>query len=214
MDKTVYNPGCLKYCSELCGVRFELVIFNLSMIWLYDFRCKKKCNQTHDACKRGVLSEDFFYCSTTESSLADSTLTYVKFETAEVETYGTGKSYTRMEKLEVEMGLVEFLDTLREDFQKYAHHIVAAWFLRSTKLALFTSFKERQSVLTIISDFGEAFLVIAKHETADQFFKRMEVNLHGSVCTFLSPKVDEDGKVTYEEVNISVIVSSDIKYNS
>ena len=119
-----------------------------------------------------------------------------------------------MEKLEVEMSLAGFLDAFREDFQKYAQHIVAAWFLRSTKLALFTPFMERQSVLTIISDFGEAFLVIAKHETADQFFKRKEVNLHGSVCTFLLPKVDEDGKVTYEKVHISVIVSSDIKYNS
>ena len=137
MDKTVYNPGCLKYCSELCGVRFELVIFNLSMIWLYDFRCKKKCNQTHDACKRGVLSEDFFYCSTTESSLADSTLTYVKFETAEVETYGTGKSYTRMEKLEVEMGLVEFLDTLREDFQKYASSSLVSPFYQAGPVHFF-----------------------------------------------------------------------------
>ena len=110
-----------------------------------------------------------------------------------------------MEKLELELSL--------GDFMKYAHHILAAWFLRSTKLALFSPFKERQSVLTIISDFGEAFLVIGKHETADQFFKRREVNLHGSVCTFLFPGVDDDDKITYEEVNISVIVSSDIKYD-
>ena len=54
--------------------------------------------------------------------------------------------------------------------------------------------------------------MIGKHETADQFFKRREVNLHGSVCTFLFPVLDDDDDITYEEVNISVIVSSDIKY--
>ena len=164
---------------------------------------------THTSCNRGILPDDFFECISTSSALADSSLTYVKFETSEVETYGTGKNYTRVEKIEVQ----DFLKLFREEFQHYGHHIVAAWFLRSTKLELFRPFEGRQDVLTIISDFGEAFLVIGKHETADQFFKRREVNLHGSVCTFLLPVVGEDGGVKHEEVNISVMVSSDIKYN-
>jgi hypothetical protein len=168
---------------------------------------------THASCNRGNLPDDFFECITTSSALADSSLTYVKFETSEVETYGTGKAYTRVEKIEVELSLQDFLELFMKEFQHYGHHIVAAWFLRSTKLALFRPFEERQDVLTIISDFGEAFLVIGKHETADQFFKRREVNLHGSVCTFLLPVVAEDGGVKHEEVNISVMVSSDIKYN-
>ena len=168
---------------------------------------------THASCNRGNLPDDFFECITTSSALADSSLTYVKFETSEVETYGTGKAYTRVEKIEVELRLQDFLELFMKEFQHYGHHIVAAWFLRSTKLALFRPFEERQDVLTIISDFGEAFLVIGKHETADQFFKRREVNLPGSVCTFLLPVVAEDGGVKHEEVNISVMVSSDIKYN-
>ena len=148
---------------------------------------------THASCNRGNLPDDFFECITTSSALADSSLTYVKFETSEVETYGTGKAYTRVEKIEVELSLQDFLELFMKEFQHYGHHIVAAWFLRSTKLALFRPFEERQDVLTIISDFGEAFLVIGKHETADQFFKRREVNLQGSVCTFLLPVVAEDG---------------------
>ena len=112
------------------------------------------------------------------------------------------------------MSFDEFSASLQAEFDKYAHHILAAWFLRSTKLALFSPFKERQSVLTVISDFGEAFLVIGKHETAEQFFKRKEVNLHGSVCTFLTPVVQEgDGEIKFKEVNVSVIISSDIKYD-
>ena len=74
-----------------------------------------------------------------------------------------------MEKIEEELSLTDFLESFREEFMKYAHHIVASWFLRSTKLELFRPSKDRQSILTIISDFGEAFLVVGKHETADQF---------------------------------------------
>ena len=114
-----------------------------------------------------------------------------------------------MEKIEEELSLTDFLESFREEFMKYAHHIVASWFLRSTKLELFRPSKDRQSILTIISDFGEAFLVVGKHETADQFFKRKEVNLHGSVCTFLAPVPDAAGKL--KEVNTSFIVSIDLK---
>ena len=126
-----------------------------------------------------MIPDDFFNCKTTSAALVNSTLTFVQFETSIVETYGTGKEYTRVEKTELDMKFDKFLECFCEEFGKYAHHILAAWFLRSTKLALFSPFKERQSVLTIISDFGEAFLVIGKHEIAEQFFKRKEVNLHG-----------------------------------
>ena len=142
----------------------------------------------------------------------ETTLTYVKFETTEVETYGKGKSYTRVEKVETELSLSEFLKSFREEFAQYAHPIVAAWFLRSTKLELFNPTKERQNILTIVSDFGEAFLVVRKHETADQFFKRPEVNLHGSVCSFLVPKEDDESGKNLEDYSMSFIVSSDTKY--
>lgn len=175
-------------------------------------RCKNRCNLVHDGCCRGDIPEDFFVCHTASSALTESTLTYVKFETTEVETYGTGKPYSRMEKIELELSLTDFLESFRKEFMKYAHHIVAAWFLRSTKLAFFNPSINRKSILTIISDFGEAYLVIGKHETADQFFKRREVNIHGSVCSFLVPVEDDESEEKFKEVNISFIVSSDFKY--
>ena len=63
-----------------------------------------------------------------------------------------------MEKIELELSLADFLESFREEFMKYAHHIVASWCLRSTKLELFKPSSGRQSIVTIISDFGEAFL--------------------------------------------------------
>ena len=175
-------------------------------------RCKNKCNLAHTDCKGGVPPDDFFHCHTSSTTLSDTKVTFIKFETSEVETFGTGKAYTRVEKHGVELSLDDFFISFRQEFDKYAHHILAAWFLRSTKLALFSPFEERRSVLTVISDFGEAFLVIGKHETAEQFFKRKEINLHGSVCTILKPVETEDNEIKLEEVNISVIISSDIKY--
>ena len=166
----------------------------------------------HSGCQRGVLPDNFFNCPTTSSALENSTLTHIKFETTEVETYGKGKSYTRIEKVETELSLAEFVALFKDEFTSYAHHIVSAWFLRSTKLELFNPIKEKKSVLTVVSDFGEAFLVVRKHETSDQFFKRPEVNLHGSVCSFQITKDIGDNQEKPEEYSISYIISSDTKY--
>ena len=43
-----------------------------------------------------------------------------------------------MEKIELELSLADFLESFREEFMKYAQHIAASWFLRSTKLELFS----------------------------------------------------------------------------
>ena len=83
---------------------FSLTI-NVSLI----LRCRGKCNLNHkpdndadantegnadanaDACQRGVFPENYFLCNTTATAMTDTTLTYIKFESTEVETYGTGK---------------------------------------------------------------------------------------------------------------------------
>ena len=177
---------------------------------MHIFRCRSKCNKSHNNCDRGVLPSDFAYCHTAGAALVDSTITFVTFESTEVETFGKGTPYTRMDKIENEMELSEFLLSLKKEFIEFAHHIVAAWFLRSTKLEVFSVSQRRASVLTIVSDFGEAYLVESKHETSDQFFKRKEVNLHGSVGDFMVPKTEDPE--TLEEYSISFIISSDCKY--
>ena len=69
----------------------------------------------------------------------------------------------------------------------------------------------RSAILVINSDFGEAFLCIGKHETAAQFFKRTEVNLHGSVAGFIINKQSAGDSTELEEYWASFIVSSDCK---
>ena len=161
----------------------------------------------HNSCSRGVLPADFGSCHTAAAALVDSTITFVTLESTEVETFGKGKPYTRTDKIENEMDLSEFLSSAKEEFTEFGHHIVAAWFLRSTKLEVFSVSHRRASILTIVSDFGEAYLVESKHETSDQFFKRREVNLHGSVCDFMVPSLENPENL--EEYSMSFIISSD-----
>ena len=74
-------------------------------------------------------------------------------------------------------------------------------------MELFAATETRQHILLITSDFGENILVVSKHETADQFFHRLEVCLFGSVCILSGEK---DGKI--EDYGVSHIITSDYKY--
>ena len=60
----------------------------------------------------------------------------------------------------------------------------------------------RKHVLVITSDFGENIQVVSKHETADQFFHRLEICLFGSVCIL----AEEDGEESKIEDYGSLII--------
>ena len=156
---------------------------------MHIFRCRSKCNKSHNNCDRGVLPSDFAYCHTAGAALVDSTITFVTFESTEVETFGKGTPYTRMDKIENEMELSEFLLSLKKEFIEFAHHIVAAWFLRSTKLEVFSVSQRRASVLTIVSDFGEAYLVESKHETSTNSSKERKSIFMALLVTSWYPRL-------------------------
>ena len=94
----------------------------------------------------------------------------------------------------------------RNEFYKYSSHIVASWFLRATKLELLSEPTLRKHILVINSDFGENIMVISKHETADQFFHRLEICLFGSVCVISGSQNN-----TIKDYQVSYILTSDYK---
>ena len=71
--------------------------------------------------------------------------------------------------------------------------------------------KTRQNVLVITSDFGENIQIVSKHETADQYFHRLEVCLFGSVCLLAKTGENEN---EFENYQFSHIITSDYKYES
>ena len=159
MTKTIYDPNCLSYCSDLCGVR-----------------CQNRCNSDHAACHRGILPDDFLFCPSANSLSGDLTVGFVSFESRDVETFGKGKPYKRMEKIVTDYDFDKFTQMMRIEFLKYGEHTLSYWFLRATKLEAFAASELRSATVTITSDFGEAIQIIGKHETADQFYHRPEVN--------------------------------------
>ena len=158
MDRTVYNPSCLRYCPDLCGVR-----------------CRDLCNKGHDLCKQGVLPDDFLYCPSAQETRDEMKIGFVTYETREVDTYGKGKPFTRTEKIVTDYTLDEFMDRSRTEFIHYGEHTLSSWLLRSTKLEAFAPSKARSATVTITSDFGEAIQIVGKQETSDQFYHRPEV---------------------------------------
>lgn len=167
MSKTVYDPSCLQYCGDLCGVR-----------------CRNLCNKDHNACMRGKLSGQFLSCSSAVSGISDLSLGFITYETNEVDTFGKGASFTRVEKVSKDYSYDEFKGLLQAEFYRYAEHTLSYWFLRATKIEAFAPSKARSATVTITSDFGEAIQIVAKREVSDQFYHRPEV-VHPHILYFI-----------------------------
>ena len=63
-------------------------------------------------------------------------------------------------------------NTSRAEFSLYAEHIVAAWFLRSTKLELLNKQSQLRHFITLFFYFGENILVARKMETSDPLLEK------------------------------------------
>ena len=158
MERKVYDPSCLPYCGDLCGPK-----------------CKGNCNDGHDKCAQGKLPADFLSCPTVTSSISILSLGFTTYESVDVETFGKGSPYKRVEKIVREYPYEEFQSLLKKEFEAYAEHTLSYWFLRATKLEAFAPSKARATAITITSDFGEAIQIVGKRETSDQFYHRPEV---------------------------------------
>ena len=161
MTKTVYNPSCLQYCSELCGSGSA--------------GCKGLCNVKHTECNRGILPNAFAMCPASARKADLLKLDFITYESNEVETFGKGVAYKRVEKIATNYSFQEFLAQLRTEFARYGEHTLSYWFLRATKIEHFAPTQDRVNIATITADFGEAIQIVAKNETSDQFFHRPEV---------------------------------------
>ena len=208
MTRTCYDPSCLRFCSELCGIR-----------------CKNLCNKDHTGgCDRGNLPMDFLFCPTADSQETPDSIGFVTYETRDVDTFGKGVPYKRVEKIVTDHSYEEFKSLVKQEFHRYSEHTLSYWFLRATKLEAFSPSLARSTTATITSDFGEAIQIIAKQEVSDQFFHRPEVFLflhfyHGKsiflqqVCLFGSVAEitipSEDG--SYKNYSVSHIITSDYK---
>ena len=132
MEKPSYLPSCLQQCSEMCGVRCR------GKCWgqhpgACNQQCKPRCTEVHPPiCNRGKLDSRFLFCPSGGIGAGglQLTLSYIKFETVDVQTYGKGAAFTRVDKVETEMIESDFINRFKHEFIVYSEHIVPSWFLR------------------------------------------------------------------------------------
>ena len=118
MDREVYNPSCLLYCSDLCGVRLSENMDKkrkrkINYLQSHILRCKGLCNNDHDACARGVLPPNMLNCPTSYNILAGSNFNFVTFEMRDVETFAKGKPYKTLVKVGTPLDYYQFLQKFR-----------------------------------------------------------------------------------------------------
>ena len=115
MTKTIYSPSCLRYCAELCGVR-----------------CRNLCNKNHIGCSQGVLPETFADCPSSARMRDSLAIDFITYENQEVETFGKGKPFARMEKISTSYNFKDFMVVMKNEFSVYVKHTMSHWFLRAT----------------------------------------------------------------------------------
>ena len=108
--------------------------------------------------------------------MSDVQLGFITYESVEVDTYGKGAPYKRVEKVSRDYIYADFKRLLEEEFHCYAEHTLSYWLLRATKIEAFAPSKARSHTVTITSDFGEAIQIVGKREASNQFFHRPEVS--------------------------------------
>ena len=126
-----------------------------------------------------------------------------------METYGKGKSYTRVEPVKKELQLQEFIEKFKQQFKEYSRHIVISWFLSNTKTEIQKPSRLRETILFVTSDFAENVVVIRKYELAEQYFHRIEILLFGAVVSYVIPRGENQKSKIHHR---SYMVSWDYRY--
>ena len=103
-----------------------------------------------------------------------------------------------------DMSLSFFRNRLSAEFPKYVEHLVIAWYLGNAKAEGCSDKYMPKHMMWMISDFAQNIEVVKRYETAEEYYKRPEIALHGTVSGMISA---QDGKLH----QISHAVSSDFR---
>ena len=102
------------------------------------------------------------------------------------------------------MSLKSFEDKFKLNFPDYVEHVVIAWYLSNAKAVGLSPASAPEHMMSMIGDFAQNIKVIKRHETAEEYFKRPEIAIHGIISGFVS---SSDKKQT----DMSHVTSSDYR---
>ena len=115
------------------------------------------------------------------------------------------KNFFRTDKVVTDLNFNDFSERFMESFPSYVEHIITAWYLRNAKSEGFSAALMPSHMLSMIADFAQNVQVVKRSETAEEYFKRPEIALHGVISGFVSAN---DG----EMFEMSHVTSSDYRY--
>ena len=197
--KFFYDPTCVidhETCKEICGKR-----------------CNGSCKNLHTDCDRGRTGEDFLVCISRGDFNIDTELPYVEYTYVKEVNVKEGKNpYTKMEKVVRDLDPASFIEKFSEDFPRFSEHQIIAWYLANTKNVAFMAKNIPDHMLTGISDFAQNLLHIRKHETSEEYFKRPQTALHGTLSGISKAITNEDGSISYVGHRFTQLTSSDYRF--
>ncbi len=103
------------------------------------------------------------------------------------------------------MKVRSFEDRFEEAFPNFVEHKVIAWYLRNAKTEGLSQTSVPPHMMWMVADFAQNIEVVKRWETAEEYFKRPEIALHG-IISGIFPMC---GEVAYE---ISHVTSSDYRF--
>ena len=111
--------------------------------------------------------------------------------------------FFRTDKVIEDLDLLTFTKKFHEKFPVFVNHVVIAWYLRNAKSVGLGPLMPSH-MITLIDDFAQNIEIIKRWETAEEYFHRPELAVHGIVSGIKL----ESGEV----YQISHITSSDYRY--
>ena len=138
----------------------------------------------------------------------------VNIQTVQVETYGKGKDFSRIEATSAPLTFTQFRLKFSVLFNEFSRHVVVSWFLNNTKSEMTKPLEKRQHTVSVNSDFAQNVTVDRKQELADQYFHKPEILLFGGVASVVLPSTHGPAASPEDrELHISShLVSSDYRY--
>ena len=112
--------------------------------------------------------------------------------------------FFRTDKIIKDMSVKSFQENFMSSFSSYVEHTVIAWYLRNAKAECFSPESVPPHMMWMIADFAQNIKVEKRWETAEEYFKRPEIALHG-IISGIAP-ISNPG--SYE---ISHVTSSDYR---
>ena len=96
-----------------------------------------------------------------------------------------------------DVSLADFCESFNSAFPVYVEHLVVGWYLSNAKAECLSTEFVLPNMLWMNGDFAQNIQVNKRWETAEEFFKRPEIAMHGIISGFVSATDGKSHEMTH-----------------